>query len=605
MGTTSSTVKSLGCQAEVKVDLDNALVYPGSQVTGKAYLVVNADQLIAASLVLRISGGENVTIRFQNTAQQQPLTRSQVWIEVAVPLAVARDGFFARGQYVFPFFFIIPKGVPPSMVASSPMGQGTGKASRFGGDCSVSYTVEAKIQTSQQDPRFSQYGAFPFQDIGSQQIMTVLGKPPPDVPRTSVYVDPVEFHVNNSPFDCFSVSGNVRFGFAVPSNQFAVGETLDVTYVIQNNSNMNIASKGMELQLVEEVRYGINLEATASTRTLLLTKRFVGHELEIDRSEAFNPQDSVVSSRRRSCVITHPEISSKLKEIVDSRRYRYQFQVPPTAKSSMEGKLIQVEHYLKMFIHTGGEPLGIQARVFIHSPGGDTAAALSPRRAENEQEVIIPTAVTLSSDPSPASQQIHLQTAIMNDWQQHPQVAGEEATSFAVVAPSASAISLPSVKIMDSTTSSREVAYNVAPSGKYSSGGAESQEGQLIQNNNNKKSDQPVAELFQTLSRSYHPSQDFDNWCHENKADSLTADEFGMVFSMLGSDQVAIADQLVAVRTEISCAHIASALGRCSSIGKSELVKKLSVRCPDKDNIDLIQVQLSPYEWMCVENCFA
>jgi hypothetical protein len=599
MGTASSSVRNTA-QAEVKVELDNALVYPGSQVTGKAYLVVNADQLIAASLVLRISGGENVTIRFQNSTHQQPLTRSQVWIEVAVPLAVARDGFFARGQYVFPFFFTIPKGVPPSMMASSPMGQGSGKASRFGGECSVSYTVEAKIQTSQQNPRFSQHGGFPFQDIRTQQIMTVLGKPPPDVPRSSVYVDPVEFHVNNSPFDCFSVSGNIRFGFAVPSNQFAVGEVFDVTYVIQNNSNMNISNKGMEIQLVEEVRYGINLDATASTRTLLLTKRFVGHELEIDRSEAFNPQDSVVSSRRRSSVVTHPEISSKLKEIVNSRRYRYQFQVPPTAKPSMEGQLIQVEHYLKMFIHTGGEPLGIQARIFIHSAGGDAAAPLSPR-AENEQEVIIPTAVTISNDPSSApAHQIHLQAAIMNDWQQHPQVVGEEATSFAVVA-STSAVSLPSVKIMDPTSSSREVAYNIAPSGKYPSGGAESQ-GQLIQN---KKSEEPVAELFQTLSSSYHPSEDFDKWCHENKADSLTADEFGMVFSMLGSDQVAVADQLVAVRTEISCAHIASALRRCSSIGKSELVKKLSVRCPDKDNIDLIHVQLSPYEWMCVENCFA
>jgi hypothetical protein len=66
-----------------------------------------------------------------------------------------------------------------------------------------------------------------------------------------------------------------------------------------------------------------------------------------------------------------------------------------------------------------------------------------------------------------------------------------------------------------------------------------------------------------------------------------------------------VADQLVTARTEITCAHLAATLNCCLLVVKIDIVKKLSVRCSDKENKAMIKDQMSPFEWMCVEECFA
>jgi hypothetical protein len=118
-----------------------------------------------------------------------------------------------------------------------------------------------------------------------------------------------------------------------------------------------------------------------------------------------------------------------------------------------------------------------------------------------------------------------------------------------------------------------------------------------------------VPNLIRRLSESLDPAIEIIQWCQQNNSDDFTPDDLGQLFTFLGSSlmsQIAFADQLVARLSQISCAHIAAVLNKCSSILKTDLARRLSVICFDKfQNKALIRAQLSPFEWTRVEGYYA
>jgi hypothetical protein len=521
--------------ATLNVVINSPSIIPGVPVQGRVYLMVNHDRVEAETLMLRITGGEYTCVRYVSGNGEHRNHHSahstSIFLDLAFPLASSQDGYFRRGQYEFPFTFTLPTGVLPSMGATIP--------GDHGGHCSVTYTVEVKLHRR---------GWFKW-DIKHHQELWVLGTPVQHIPSYSTYLPPVEYPLT---FWCCYKVGNVRLGLSTANSLLAAGQTFDINYVIQNNSTSRV--KAMEVVLLEVVIFRAQ-GRTASASNILWENRLTEQEMQVDLSPVSNPNDSV--SIGGSPVITNQQIIQQLKEILDSRRYRSPASVPSSARTTMDGNLIDVEHYLKIRIATpfGTSDPEIATKLSVHRYGIQST----------------PYAVTSSIMP-PMHQ---TPNQLPPNW--HAQVA-----------PPAQ-VPLPSYtqpQIFDSNEVPGPVDFTpMAPQLQY----------------------QGVPALFQVLSHTYDQPAEFQKWCSQNNADVLTPQDMGMLFKVLRKtfDQIAVADQLVTARTEITCAHLAATLNCCLLVVKIDIVKKLSVRCSDKENKAMIKDQMSPFEWMCVEECFA
>ena len=79
---------------------------------------------------------EKVLVAFYHETQSWD-TDESIFLDVSVPLTISSDGYISRGQYEFPFSFVIPPGVESSMSCEI-----EGKNGGFAG---IIYSIEARI----------------------------------------------------------------------------------------------------------------------------------------------------------------------------------------------------------------------------------------------------------------------------------------------------------------------------------------------------------------------------------------------------------------------------------------------------------------------------
>jgi hypothetical protein len=351
MGTTTSSGQAATTDG-LKVVLDNPIVIPGSQVTGRVCFTVQSEKIDVDNVMVSLTAVEI----FKNGPDW--VDHNYPFLE-AIPVTVAGNGSFARGQYEFRFAFTIP---PNGEMFPSMRCDGVER-----GSCSIIYFIKAKVQTA----RTAEVRFFKSDFEHSAEVI-VLGFPPM-TPRSLICATPVEYPLNDT-FGCCGKPGNIRFGFLVSSNILAAGEQFEVAYAIQNNSSIRLdqgKDKGMEFQLIEEVRFG-----GAVIATNLFSRRFERGQVLIDHSRSVEPNDSV-SARAGNATISHPQILQQLQAIMSSGQYRICFQVPATACPTMDSRFIHVTHYLKMTVLTPVKH-ELKIQLTIHSPAPPPSPASAP-----------------------------------------------------------------------------------------------------------------------------------------------------------------------------------------------------------------------------------
>jgi hypothetical protein len=169
------------------------------------------------------------------------------------------------------------------------------------------------------------------------------------IPRSPVCVAPVEYPLGNTSIRA-SKAGNIRLGFLVASNILAAGEQFDVNYAIQNNSSNRIdRNQGRAVfHLIEEVRFGLDMNHPAISRTILSSKWFE----HFDPSPSVEQNDSVSVRACSSTTVTDPQILEQLRTIMNSPRSRFTLEVPTNTRPTINGKFIRVHHYVKMVMLT-------------------------------------------------------------------------------------------------------------------------------------------------------------------------------------------------------------------------------------------------------------
>jgi hypothetical protein len=548
-GTASATIK-------VKLDDSSKVTFPGAQMKGRVYLMVHKERVEAESIMLRITGGEYTCIVLggrRSDGDTTPLhyyVSTALFLDIAFPLTVVRNGFFLKGQYEFPFVFTLPTGILPTMIARS----GPGSDAR----CEVRYEIETKLHRR---------GWMKWAVEGFREFI-VLANPMNDIPSFSTYLPPVKYPLT---FMCFNV-GNVCIGLSSENGLIAAGEGFDVNFVVENNSKKAI--KAIQLEVFEIISWTAT-KRTVSKTNILFLKRFEQGDLEFALSKNTN------SSGSNNDVKTLAE----LNEILDSGRFRQHFTIPADAFPTVQGKLLRVQHFVKLTVFTsyGTSDIEILSKIIVHRCGLPTPSqqqfwSQNPHSARNP--AIYPEFQPQQQfQPQPQQHQQKQHQQLPSDW--HAVVA--EATmvptpQFAIA-----------VVVVNDRESPGPCDYTVIPPPVNYQG---------------------IDNLFQVLSRTYDPPGQFIKWCFQrkNKVESLTPEHFAKLFKILKNpfDQIKVVNLLVEAHSEITCAHIAAAISTCSPLLKVDVVKKLSVNCRDKQQYKaVVRSKLESYEWTRVENCFS
>jgi hypothetical protein len=330
MGTANSV--AVAEEAELEVILDNPRVIPGSHVSGRVCFTVHGEKVDADTVMVSLTGAEYFKLNTRSRGNDLA-PHYHPFLEESFPVAA---GSFSRGQYEFQFAFKIP--------ANGRMTPSIRGGELDIGFYSITYTVEAKVKTSR-----SRFTRFFKPDLKHQKEVTVL-ELPPMIPRSPICVAPVEYPLG----DTSSRAGNIRLGFLVSSNILAAGEKFDVNYAIQNNSSNRIdRSQGRAVfHLIEEVRFGLNMDNPAISRTILSSKWFEHQEMLIDPSPSVEQNDSVSVRGGSSTTITHSQVLEQLRTIMNSPRCRFTLEVPTNSRPTINAKFIRVNHYVKMVMLT-------------------------------------------------------------------------------------------------------------------------------------------------------------------------------------------------------------------------------------------------------------
>jgi hypothetical protein len=580
----------MGQTATIAIVIDQNIIVPGSEITGKVYLDVKQERIDGESLVIRLVGSEHTCAKWTTTTQRNNKSHTVrhsshshcVFLDLPFSLSTMSQGYFSRGQYEFPFSFILPFGINPCMEATLP--------GEHGGFCNITYRMEARLHRK---------GWFKW-DVSNTAYFWVTGQSELSIPQCPAYIPPQQQDVR---FCYFLNRGNITFGLHTPNSFLKPGEPFDISYIVQNNSHATV--KAIELAVLETVIW----HSGGRQRSLvvpLFTRRLERETLQLDltplkvkerlaREENQQSASSVTTPARKvermgNFIVDH-NMLQELKSILDKKSYFVSGNINPNARISLTGTLIQVNHLLQMKIVTTfgtNNPL-VSFPITIHRHG-----MMIP-----SYNNALPAIETSQVSPVTVREVGIVNYEENEDGYDH---------SDRNISPSAAVVAVP--KELPSDWSPVIAHPVVIPAAVYATPVLSEGSEQIPQNFYTPSA--PVmnydgfSSLQSVLKHTFYPVGEFQTWLTYNSADSLTAEQLQVLFSMIPNviDQLTVLELLVTSRSFFNMNHIISVLQSCSSMIKTEIVQKMSGKCVDKNRKDLLKNYLTAFEYICIEHCF-
>eukprot|EP01032_Pedospumella_encystans_P022041 gene22041-24987_t len=535
--------------ATLRVVFDNPDALSGTSATGKAYLSVNKDEVSCGSIGCRVLGQEITQVRYtrttgsgknkrttHHTAHQRTNFMDQRFCLLTLPTNTIR-----RGQYEYPFQFTIPNNAPASMSAGG----------RAHASCSISYSVEVWLDR----PGFMRW------DIKHQQFLNV-SNPAPVGTKVPLYIEPCQVPVHS--FCCIH-RGNILMGGAAESSILSAGGPASVKYAMQNSSTVPV--KAIEVTLTEIVRFSAQGHHSSSSTALFHTR--------------LSPQDAGLDQALRPL-----ENGSQggdlmaLRDMLESDRFKVNFNIPAGARNTYNGSIIHVEHSLMIKVITtfGSANPTLQRPIQMFSRARPEFLTVAMAEGSEEDE-----GASFIKNPS-APEEVH--HAVPAGWS--PSVAQRvELPPLALCYP---------VAHLDQDDNAPVTYVSVSA--------------------------YPAIEVYKTfdqflaaLKQNYDPCGKleryirYQNTTKAHALDALTAPQFYAMFSAVPDsfDQQRFAEILAVALSCISCDKVAQAARACRDICKREVVEKLLTAGPITDKAtgaNLIRNELTPFQFMTVEKYF-
>ena len=309
----------------IYVHLTESEVLTGSPVRGKVYLdVSDADLLSCESVKLRIVGSEYTEVGYVDVvpAGRDTVTVEKIsygkstFLEKDHELANFETGVISKGQYEFPFTFVLPKGAPSSMFVSC----------GYKDKCKIQYTLEAYINRSENTDTSILSHSCNFNVVNRYD----------EVSPVPWYLEP-----NKSPLHkCCVYKGDILLGGCTNSCILNPHQEATVRIAVENQSKVNI--NFIEVSIKEQITFHNKGHVGKGLTTVLFTQR-------VTPTKDLTPKLSSVSNKKSSNALDKAEDMHIIcDKLLSDECDAVQFTLPNTAFNTLHGSMITVRHVLSI-----------------------------------------------------------------------------------------------------------------------------------------------------------------------------------------------------------------------------------------------------------------
>lgn len=328
MGNTSCV---LGVQTEKRV------YFCGEKVQGKVFLSVNdQDGIVAQTLNIHFSGKELGLVHYTEerrdnddggTLNEDRYEQNEmVILDCDVPLNTPVGSLFQPGQYEFPFQFIVPQSLPSSMFCK----YGQSK-------CEVRYEMRAYLS---KNDRSSTINPFNSNTVSSKPlVLKIFGGNSP----VSPYNGPIHFPGYNHAVRncCCCYRGSMDLRASIDGAEFAPNQQRKLSFELKNSSR--VAVENVTVELIERVHWRPRFHEEAQEFIL------VRHAID---GRSHNNWMSM-EQRIENTVQEYMSLSPTSRGAMDSS-YDVPLHIPNGSRDSYDGRMIQVEHFVRVKVVTRG-----------------------------------------------------------------------------------------------------------------------------------------------------------------------------------------------------------------------------------------------------------
>ena len=265
-------------------------------------------------------------------------TNTQRILHLDVPIHVPSNGWFGKGQYEFPFQFVIPEGIPSSMHCRN--GQSV---------CEVKYEMRAYLC---KDAMRSNAGNSFFNPFQSN---TFSSNPTPfhiygnsNVPKYPTTNDnqliPLPREVHQVRNCCCFQRGTMELNASITDIHLIPQQPQTLSFHLQNHSKAHVDN--VTVEILERVSWKPQFRETANQYSL--HKHVLpGHSHSDWRSVEQNIQDNIRHLGDR-------EYQSANAEDDNANGQSVELSIPHTARDTYHGRMIRIDHYVRVKVHTKG-----------------------------------------------------------------------------------------------------------------------------------------------------------------------------------------------------------------------------------------------------------
>lgn len=341
--------------ATLVLTVDQYSVMTGSTVTGKVYLDVHQPKVDCRNLIITLVGHEKTAVEYsesRGTGKDRKTVHHTARdacciIENTSTLAAMPNGEIEKGNYEYPFQFILPHGLPGSM------------QHHFGGgnSCSVHYELVAHLQRK---------AGLKWTVKNTRPLNVVSGAWQQE--RSMAYMEPCVTPVTTC--CCFN-RGNIILGGSVTSSEVGLGNTVTVQYAVENRSTCNINDISIYVQ--QDLKWSARGHHARSDRKMVMRK-LDPNTIMSTTGMNLNPLKDKSDKNDPDVRRFYHTVLNLLREGVAQEELR----IPTDALCSYTGSLIKVKHTLTIEVGTpfgSTNPTVVQDMRICHSEGGGGMAA--------------------------------------------------------------------------------------------------------------------------------------------------------------------------------------------------------------------------------------
>lgn len=320
------------------VQTEKTVYFSGDTVNGRVFLSVNDQNgIVAQSLNIHCSGVERGLVHYteeregtnnESTRQIERYEDNEIeMLNFDVPINTPIGSLFQKGQYEFPFQFIIPQNLPSSMSCS--FGQSK---------CEIRYEMKAYL--SKMNDRNSFTSPFNKNTISSKPIpINIFGSNNTMYSQSNQPVNfPGESHnVRNC---CCFHRGKMELRASMDSYLFVPNQNHTISFSLKNNSRVNV--ENVTVEVIERVQWKPRFRVEA-------------HEFTLDKKV-------IDGSNHRNWMNYEQDVENTVQEFASlsqNSRMSNSFQnvdtyIPHRARDTYSGRMIQVEHFVRVKVVTQG-----------------------------------------------------------------------------------------------------------------------------------------------------------------------------------------------------------------------------------------------------------